>query len=170
MPDPSEPSLTSPVQSIPTDTEAGPREGIALCLSGGGYRAMLFHLGALWRLNELRFLPRLNRISSVSGGSITAGLLGLEWSRLAFDANGVATAFETQVVGPIRALASSDSRAAWAMRVASMASCVRRSRSAAASRSAATRSDPIRTSSSSTSSLVSVAATFSRAAAACSSA
>lgn len=29
---------------------------IALCLSGGGYRAMLFHLGALWRLNELGYL------------------------------------------------------------------------------------------------------------------
>src|SRR5437870_10694486 len=29
----------------------------ALCLSGGGYRAMLFHLGALWRLNELAYLP-----------------------------------------------------------------------------------------------------------------
>ena len=27
--------------------------GVALCLSGGGYRAMLFHVGALWRLNEL---------------------------------------------------------------------------------------------------------------------
>ena len=30
-----------------------PQDGGALCLSGGGYRAMLFHLGALWTLNEL---------------------------------------------------------------------------------------------------------------------
>ena len=43
-------------------------EGLALCLSGGGYRAMLFHLGTLWRLNELGYLPKLDRISSVSGG------------------------------------------------------------------------------------------------------
>ena len=43
---------------------------IGLCLSGGGYRAMLFHAGALWRLNEFALLPKLARISSVSGGSI----------------------------------------------------------------------------------------------------
>ncbi len=29
-----------------------PKEGIALSLSGGGYRAMLFHLGSLWRLKN----------------------------------------------------------------------------------------------------------------------
>jgi len=66
---------------------------MALCLSGGGYRAMLFHVGALWRLNELGHLPRPKRISSVSGGSITAATLGLNWSHLAFDANGVEQAF-----------------------------------------------------------------------------
>ena len=80
-------------------------EGIALCLSGGGYRAMLFHVGSLWRLNELGYLPKLARISSVSGGSITAGLLGLKWSQLGFGANGVAANFDAQVVQPLRALA-----------------------------------------------------------------
>jgi NTE family protein len=58
------------------DDPRQPEPGIALCLSGGGYRAMVFHLGALWRLNELGYLARLSRISSVSGGSITAGFLG----------------------------------------------------------------------------------------------
>ena len=29
-----------------------PEEGIGLALSGGGYRAMVFHVGALIRLNE----------------------------------------------------------------------------------------------------------------------
>jgi NTE family protein len=48
-----------------------PMPGIALCLSGGGFRAMLFHLGTLWRLNEFGYLPKLKLISSVSGGSIT---------------------------------------------------------------------------------------------------
>jgi NTE family protein len=81
------------------------QEGIALCLSGGGYRAMLFHLGSLWRLNEFGYLRRLARISSVSGGSITAGVLGLKWSRLTFDAAGVATNFVGEVVQPIRGLA-----------------------------------------------------------------
>jgi NTE family protein len=65
---------------------------------------MLFHLGALWRLNELQYLPMLDRISSVSGGSITAGVLGHRWGRLAFT-DGVATAFVTEVVGPLRDLA-----------------------------------------------------------------
>ncbi|MGZ8696913.1 MAG: patatin-like phospholipase family protein [Gaiellaceae bacterium] len=80
--------------------------GIALCLSGGGYRAMLFHVGALWRLNELGYLPKLDRVSSVSGGSITAGTLGMNWHNLAFDANGLATNFDEQFVQPVRSLAS----------------------------------------------------------------
>ncbi|MGN6373076.1 MAG: patatin-like phospholipase family protein [Solirubrobacteraceae bacterium] len=82
-----------------------PREGTALCLSGGGYRAMLFHVGALWRLNELGWIARLNHVSSVSGGSITAGTLGRSWSDLAFDADGVAGDFSARLVHPIRKLA-----------------------------------------------------------------
>src|SRR5216117_1321193 len=80
--------------------------GIALCLSGGGYRAMLFHVGALWRLNELGYLPRLDRVSSVSGGSITAGVLGMNWDRLQFDAKGLAGNFDAALVQPIRRLAA----------------------------------------------------------------
>jgi NTE family protein len=51
------------------------RDGVALCLSGGGYRAALFHLGALRRLNELRALSHVDTFSSVSGGSIVSALL-----------------------------------------------------------------------------------------------
>ena len=52
-----------PVRFIPSDPPRDmPEDGIALCLSGGGYRAMLFHLGALWRLNDLGHLPRLDRL------------------------------------------------------------------------------------------------------------
>jgi NTE family protein len=104
MPD-SDRSASSPVRRIPTDTKAGPSPGMALCLSGGGYRAMLFHLGALWRLNELAFLPKLTRISSVSGGSLTAGVLGHRWARLSF-ANDIATQFHAEVVAPICSMAS----------------------------------------------------------------
>jgi len=97
----------SPVERIATDpAEDRPAEGLALCLSGGGYRAMLFHLGALWRLNELGYLPRLDRVSSVSGGSITAGVLGLHWGDLGFDAAGVGGRFQASVVEPVRGLAS----------------------------------------------------------------
>ena len=39
--------------------------GIGLCLSGGGYRAMLFHVGALWRLYDAGVLGTVKRISSV---------------------------------------------------------------------------------------------------------
>ncbi|HEX7123681.1 MAG TPA: patatin-like phospholipase family protein [Gemmatimonadaceae bacterium] len=59
------------------------RDGIALCLSGGGYRAALFHLGALRRLNEVGVLSQVTTITSVSGGSILAGHLaktiGNDW-------------------------------------------------------------------------------------------
>jgi NTE family protein len=67
---------------------------------------MLFHLGALWRLNEWGYLPRLARVSSVSGGSIIAAALGARWTRLGFDAGGVAGGFETELVSPVRALAA----------------------------------------------------------------
>jgi NTE family protein len=96
-----------PVRPIPGDPPGDqPEEGIALCLSGGGYRAMLFHLGALWRLNELAYLPRLDRVSSVSGGSITAAALAAAWLRLDFDDRGQARALVEEVVGPVRALAA----------------------------------------------------------------
>ncbi len=95
----------SPVELIDTgsDYDSGiPAAGLGLCLSGGGYRATLFHLGALWRLNEAGYLPKLDRISSVSGGSIVAGILGLCWPRLGFDSNGVAAHFVVEVIEPIR--------------------------------------------------------------------
>jgi NTE family protein len=59
----------------------GERAGTALCLSGGGFRATLFHLGALRRLNETGVLARLDTITSVSGGSIMAAFLatGARW-------------------------------------------------------------------------------------------
>src|SRR5690242_9924235 len=92
----------------PVSGEGGEKlePGVALCLSGGGYRAMLFHVGALWRLNQLGYLPKLDRISSVSGGSITAATLGRSWGRLQFDANGVSPAFAAEIVAPLRRLAA----------------------------------------------------------------
>ena len=64
-----------------TDTMAtslaptGVRRGVALALSGGGFRATLFHLGTLRRLNELGVLTAVDTITSVSGGSIMAACL-----------------------------------------------------------------------------------------------
>jgi len=94
------------ISPVETDEPERLEPGVALCLSGGGYRAMIFHVGAIWRLNELRYLPKLDRVSSVSGGSITAGALGLNWPRLQFDADGFATNLDEQFVQPLRKLAS----------------------------------------------------------------
>jgi NTE family protein len=96
----------SPVDEIPDGRTKFDPDALALCLSGGGYRAMLFHLGALWRLNELGVLPTLGRVSGVSGGSITAAVLGSTWQRLEFDAAGVSPHFVRELVEPLRALAS----------------------------------------------------------------
>jgi NTE family protein len=102
--EPDDPQLLEPVRRLPVDRDRPPEEGTALCLSGGGYRAMLFHAGVLRRLNDAAMLRRLDRISSVSGGSITAGVLGLAWDRLDFDEHGRARAFAECVEEPVRAL------------------------------------------------------------------
>ncbi|OBJ08547.1 patatin-like phospholipase family protein [Mycobacterium sp. 1465703.0] len=88
--------------------ETAPSGGVGLCLSGGGYRAMLFHLGALRRLNEVGRLATLTRVASVSGGSIIAGLLGRQWTELAFaetDSGRVAQRFGELIEKPILDLA-----------------------------------------------------------------
>jgi NTE family protein len=64
---------------------------------------MIFHLGALIRLNEIGLLQRLSRVSSVSGGSITAAQLGLQWQSLDFQ-NGIASNLTELIIDPIRAL------------------------------------------------------------------
>lgn len=90
---------------ISPDEPKTPKPGIGLCLSGGGYRAMVFHLGTLIRLDEAGLLGRLARISSVSGGSITAAYLGLKWNALEFGADGRAARLDLVVEG-IRRMAS----------------------------------------------------------------
>jgi NTE family protein len=103
--DPHQPqSAQSPVRLTPNDAPAPLKNAIGLCLSGGGYRAMLFHVGTLIRLNEAKYLGKLDRISSVSGGSITAGVLGLHWKNLGVTAN--APANISIVVDEIRKIAS----------------------------------------------------------------
>jgi NTE family protein len=79
----------------------GVEPGIGLALSGGGFRATLFHLGSIWRLNELGLLAKLDRVSSVSGGSIAAGCLVANWHRLEWG-DGVARNFENVVAVPLR--------------------------------------------------------------------
>ena len=49
---------------------------IGLSLSGGGSRAVAFHLGTLRALEDLKLLDEVDVISGVSGGSVMTGLLG----------------------------------------------------------------------------------------------
>lgn len=94
---------SDPVEYLPTDTK-GPAPGVALCLSGGGYRAMVFHVGVIWRLYESGWLAKLDRVSSVSGGSITAAVLGLVWNRLSVNSP-EKQLFVEYFVKPVRELA-----------------------------------------------------------------
>ena len=74
---------------------------VGLCLSGGGYKAAMFHLGALARLNELGALKKIARISSVSGGAIAAGVLAVKWKSLRFNTLGIAESFESEFLQPL---------------------------------------------------------------------
>lgn len=93
-----------------------PHRGTALCLSGGGYRAAIFHLGALLRLHELGRLQQLSLISSVSGGSITAAWLAACYLRQrqgegeSFPAWCARIDFIREVIEPFRAVAARDLR------------------------------------------------------------
>ena len=107
------------------DSETKLQQNIGLCLSGGGYRAMLFHLGVLWRLAEFGYLGSdnrigkqgpigsLQRVSSVSGGSITAAALGLAWAKLRVNDDGVADRFRELVADPVQAFARQSSVTFW---------------------------------------------------------
>ena len=78
---------------------------IGLALSGGGYRATLFSLGSLWRLNDAALLVKLDRVTSVSGGSILMGVLAHRWRQLQFN-GGHATNFAEVIAEPVRAFCS----------------------------------------------------------------
>jgi len=62
---------------------------IAMALSGGGVRAIAFHLGVLRYMAANHMLERVTQVSSVSGGSLAIGLVmhaaGMQWpSSVAF--------------------------------------------------------------------------------------
>ena len=76
-------------------------KSVGLALSGGGYRATLFGLGSLWRLNEAGLLGRIDRITGVSGGAILLGVLAHRWRDLQF-ADGRASNFAEAIGKPVR--------------------------------------------------------------------
>jgi predicted acylesterase/phospholipase RssA len=62
----------------PDFSASKPFGDIALCLSGGGYRAATYALGTLSMLNELDLLSAVKLLSTVSGGTFT-GLTYAVW-------------------------------------------------------------------------------------------
>ncbi|MGB9376394.1 MAG: patatin-like phospholipase family protein [Mycobacteriales bacterium] len=95
------------------DEPAG-RHGIALCLSGGGYRSALFHLGVLRRLDELGTLTRVDTVSAVSGGSLLAAFL----ADLApvWPADGRLPEFDSKVAPALRSFTKKNIRTMWVLR------------------------------------------------------
>lgn len=70
------------------------QQDVGLALSGGGSRAIAFHLGCLRALHDLDLLDRVQVISSVSGGSVIAAMYAY--------ANDSFAAFDTRVVELLR--------------------------------------------------------------------
>jgi predicted acylesterase/phospholipase RssA len=69
-----------------------------LCLSGGGFRASLFHVGLIRHLIYLDLFKYVARINSISGGSITAGLIMKELTVKPFTD---IYDFDQRVIGPL---------------------------------------------------------------------
>ncbi|WP_031552610.1 patatin-like phospholipase family protein [Parvularcula oceani] len=83
----------------------------ALALSGGGYRATLFHLGALRRLNELGLLARTERITAVSGGALLLGYLTSRLPEVLDRSGGVPPSeWESRVSAPVHRFCKNDLR------------------------------------------------------------
>ncbi|RDJ03649.1 patatin-like phospholipase family protein [Rhizobium phaseoli] len=92
---PENPAVTSAIDGEKLEDIVG------LCLSGGGYRAMVFHAGAIFRLNQLSLLGKLDRISSVSGGSMAAAALALAYPDFQYDDNDRVTNLEETFLVPV---------------------------------------------------------------------
>jgi len=91
---------------LPDPTRNG---GLCLALSGGGFRATLFHLGSIRRLNELGLLGSVRSISSVSGGSIMSLCLADAMIRIPPETGKLLQNFE-ELASQVRELTSSSLR------------------------------------------------------------
>ena len=72
---------------------------IALALSGGGFRASVFHLGLMRCLAEFGWLKDVDVISTVSGGSIVGAFAVQRWTSF-LQSGGNAEAFESTILRP----------------------------------------------------------------------
>jgi hypothetical protein len=93
------------IEDLPT---YGLHQDGVLCLWGSGYRAALFHLGALTRLNELGLLAGLETVGAAAGGSILAALLT---ARVPWPLEGAYRAWPEAIAEPMRVIASRNAQA-----------------------------------------------------------
>lgn len=108
-----DPAENSNLPENPADRGFQPdrrRNGISLSLSGGGFRATLFHLGALRRLHELGVLSQIKTLTSVSGGSIMAAHLATVIAKGGLPDPADSGGWNERVVKPIVRLTSSNFR------------------------------------------------------------
>jgi len=88
--------------------EARDGRPVSLCLSGGGFRAALFHLGVVRRLNEVAALSVIETITSVSGGSVLAAHLANMLEKSWPPRGEVVEEWEAWVAAPFRRFTSKD--------------------------------------------------------------
>jgi hypothetical protein len=84
------------------------RPAKTLWLAGSGYRAALFHLGALTRLNELGILAQTRTVGAVAGGSILSALLA---TRVSWPLDSGYREWPERMAEPMRAIARRNARA-----------------------------------------------------------
>ncbi len=77
--DPNVTTRSPGIEHIAPDPSQPAAARIALCLSGGGFRATFFHLGVVKFLFDTQVIGRVTDVFSVSGGAILAGHLATEW-------------------------------------------------------------------------------------------
>jgi NTE family protein len=110
LPAPDDDSRTARYAPLPRNS----RKGIGLCLSGGGFRATLFHLGTLRRLNELGILSRgdFRTVASVSGGAIAAAQLADAFTHVVLTPGQAIPreVWDREVHTPLRAFTARDGR------------------------------------------------------------
>jgi predicted acylesterase/phospholipase RssA len=114
----SDASLDKNLNSLRPDVETvSPlRPRIGLALSGGGFRASVFHLGVIRRLAELGWLPHIDMISTVSGGSILGAFMSLRWTDV-LNHGADWSAFDLYVAQPfLNAVAERDFIRDWLLR------------------------------------------------------
>ena len=111
------PDADFPIPDSEDETPPSRQRGIGLCLSGGGFRATLFHLGAIQRLFELGIAtrPDFDTVASVSGGSLTAAQWAIATSLRAGNRDAAGEAilglnFTRDIARPLLALTAKDIR------------------------------------------------------------